>query len=68
MSKDDQVNYLLSLIEKEKRQPHPDKKQMRKWLSEIRSIRYEEDYRTVYTGQDAKFLMHTSMRAWRDDC
>ena len=67
MDKDAQVKQLLALIEEEKRQPQPDKKQMRKWLSEIRSLRWEDDYRTTYTGQDAKFLTHTSMRTWRDD-
>lgn len=67
MDIDEQVKQLLALIEAEKRQPKPDRKQMRRWLSSIRSLRYHLDYRNTYTGQDARFLVHTSMRTWRDD-
>ena len=65
MDKDAQVKQLLALIEEEKRQPKPDKKQMRKWFNEI--VQLKEDWRTTYTGQDNKFQMHTSMRTWSDD-
>lgn len=44
----EQVKQLLSLIEAEKLQPEPDKKQMRKWLSKIRSLRWSDDYWNTY--------------------
>lgn len=66
MSTEEKVKHLLSLIEAEKKQPKPDKKQMREWFDEIWQLK--EDWRTTYTGQDNKFMTHTSTRTWRDDC
>lgn len=65
MDVDSKVKALLAAIEAEKKQPKPDKKQMRKWFNEI--VQLKEDWRTTYTGQDNKFQMHTSMRTWSDD-
>lgn len=62
---EDKVNVLLVAIEDEKRKLKPDRRQMRKWFNEI--VQLKEDWRTVYTGQENRFLTHTSMRTWRDD-
>ena len=59
---DAKVNELLALIENEKRQPKPNKRQMRKWFNEIAKLK--DDYRETYTGQDNYFMTHTSMRTW----
>lgn len=61
------VKNLLGAIEEQKRRATPDKKEMRELLRMIQFLRREDDYRNTYTGQDAKFLMHTSVRGWRDD-
>ena len=61
-----EVKRRLAAIEEEKRQPKPNKKLMRKLFREIWELK--EDWRTTHTGQENRFLMHTSMRTWRDDC
>lgn len=67
MSKETLVKELATLIANEKRQPKPDRIQMRFWLAQIKRLRREEDFRVTHTGQESKFRMHTSMRTWRDD-
>lgn len=59
------VKNLLAAIEEEKRKLDPDKELMRLLFKRIWQLK--EDWRTTYTGQEARFLMHTSMRTWRDD-
>jgi len=65
MNTEKRVKQLLSAIAKEKRNPGHDKKQLREWFNEL--WRLKDDGRCTYTGQDARFLTHTSMRTWRDD-
>jgi len=62
---DKKVKHLLACIENEKRLPKPNRKLMRGWFNQI--VQLKEDWRNTYTGQDDRFLTHTSMRTWRDD-
>lgn len=64
MDADKQVTDLLAAIEEEKRQPKPDKKQMRQWFKQVWQLK--EDWRSIHTGQDNRFQTHTSMRPWSD--
>lgn len=62
---EEEVKRLLALIEQEKAQPVPDRRQMRLWFNRI--VQIKEDWRVVETGQDNRYQNHTSMRSCRDD-
>ena len=60
------VKELLNFIEMEKRQPKPNRKQIRQWFNEI--VALKEDWRIVHNADRcSKFQIHTSTRTWTDD-
>lgn len=61
---DSKVKNILSEIEREKKQPVPDQKRMKQLFYQI--VKLKDDYREVRTGQDDRFLTHTSMRGFED--
>lgn len=61
---DSQVKAILDEIESEKKNPKPDQKKMRNLFYKI--VKLKDDYREVRTGQDDRFLTHTSTREFED--
>ena len=60
----EKIKALLVLIDEEKKQKEPDKKWMRRLFDRIWHLSGDE--RETYTGQDAPFQVHTSMRTFED--
>ncbi len=64
MDAPEKIKALLALIEEEKKQKEPNKKRMRMLFDRIWYLSGDE--RETYTGQDAPFMVHTSMRTFED--